>query len=86
MKDHLGGTHKNVSACPQVPKEVKQEMLDFLKNFSDMKHMAQRNFEEWWDPVLILAVVLVLVLKRRILAPVVVGLLVVFLQEEFGDQ
>ena len=46
LKDHLGGTHKNVSACPQVPKEVKQEMLDFLKNFSDMKHMAQRNFEE----------------------------------------
>ena len=46
LKNHLGGTHKNVSPCPKVPKEVKQEMLDFMKNFTDMKHMAQRNFEE----------------------------------------
>ena len=46
LKDHLEETHKNVAPCLKVRKEVKQEMFDFMKNFTNMKHMVQRNLEE----------------------------------------
>ncbi|PWA76070.1 zinc finger, BED-type, Ribonuclease H-like domain protein [Artemisia annua] len=46
MKDHLAGTHKDVSRCLNVPTEVKDEMTQYLKSFQDMKFAGQRNFEE----------------------------------------
>ncbi|PWA39471.1 zinc finger, BED-type, Ribonuclease H-like domain protein [Artemisia annua] len=46
MKDHLAGTHKDVSPCLSVPTEVKDEITQYLKSFQDMKFSGQRNFEE----------------------------------------
>ncbi|KAK4835794.1 hypothetical protein QYF36_014719 [Acer negundo] len=41
LKEHLGRTHKNVTPCPKVPKEAKEvkgEMIAYLKNFEQEKH------------------------------------------------
>jgi hypothetical protein len=32
LKEHLAGGHKNVKDCPNVPREVRQEMMDALKS------------------------------------------------------
>ncbi|CAH1431048.1 unnamed protein product [Lactuca virosa] len=46
VKEHLAYTHKDVSPCPNVPDEVKEEICQYLKTFETTKFMAQRNFEE----------------------------------------
>ncbi|KAK9053403.1 hypothetical protein SSX86_030037 [Deinandra increscens subsp. villosa] len=46
MKNHLGCTHKDVSPYGEVPPEVKNEMLQYLKQTQNIKFAAQRNFEE----------------------------------------
>ncbi|PON81580.1 Zinc finger, BED-type [Trema orientale] len=45
LKDHLGGTRKNVAPCPKVPQETK-EMIEYMKNYTDLKHLNQRKFDE----------------------------------------
>ncbi|KAL4562045.1 hypothetical protein LXL04_034234 [Taraxacum kok-saghyz] len=49
FKSHLGWTHQDAAPCPNVPKEVKQKMKDFLKNYETSKHNTQRNFKEMVD-------------------------------------
>ncbi|KAK1560546.1 hypothetical protein Q3G72_027925 [Acer saccharum] len=46
LKEYLGQTHKNIAACPKVPKEVKEEMIIYLKNFKQEKHVKQKFFDE----------------------------------------
>ena len=46
MKEHLACTHKDVAPCPNVPPEVKNEIIQYLKNFQTNKHAYQRNFDE----------------------------------------
>nr|KAJ0186930.1 hypothetical protein LSAT_V11C900478660 [Lactuca sativa] len=46
VKEHLACTHRDVSPCPNVPDEVKEEICQYLKTFETTKFMAQRNFEE----------------------------------------
>ncbi|XP_039117838.1 uncharacterized protein LOC120253587 [Dioscorea cayenensis subsp. rotundata] len=45
MKDHLGGTHKNVVPCDKVPPDVKQEINDYVKKKQAMKHKTQEEFD-----------------------------------------
>lgn len=35
MKDHLRGTHRNVAPCLKVPKNVKNEMKDYIDKSYD---------------------------------------------------
>lgn len=35
MKDHLRGTHGNVAPCLKVPKNVKNEMKDYIDKSYD---------------------------------------------------
>ncbi|KAJ0614236.1 putative transcription factor/ chromatin remodeling BED-type(Zn) family [Helianthus annuus] len=49
MKAHLGGTHKNVAPCCQVPQEVRDEIKEYVKQFETAKFQYQRDFEERVD-------------------------------------
>ncbi|KAH6800931.1 hypothetical protein C2S52_001395 [Perilla frutescens var. hirtella] len=46
---HLAHKHNNVFACPNVPEEVKNEILSYLNTFQNAKHTAQRNHQEMVD-------------------------------------
>ncbi|KAI9193857.1 hypothetical protein LWI28_000718 [Acer negundo] len=46
LKEHHGQTHKNVAPCLKVPKEVKEEIIAYLKNFEREKHVKQKFFYE----------------------------------------
>ncbi|KAL5543424.1 hypothetical protein UlMin_007208 [Ulmus minor] len=46
LKDHLGGTRRNAAPCPNVPKEVKDEMIVYMKSFNDKKRASQKMFDE----------------------------------------
>ena len=46
LKDHLGGTRRNAAPCPNVPKEVKDGMIVYMKSFNDKKHASQKMFDE----------------------------------------
>ncbi|KAL6499935.1 hypothetical protein OROGR_027845 [Orobanche gracilis] len=46
VKEHLACTRKNVTACPKVPAEVKEEIKMHMKSFEQSNHAAQRNFQE----------------------------------------
>ncbi|MFS7890519.1 hypothetical protein Hanom_Chr00s000098g01620181 [Helianthus anomalus] len=49
MKAHLGGTHKNVAPCCQVPQEVRHEIKEYVEQFETAKFQYQRDFEERVD-------------------------------------
>ena len=49
MKEHLAQTRKDVAICPNVPLEVKDEMVQYLSKFQDAKLAYQRNFQETVD-------------------------------------
>ncbi|KAJ0453785.1 hypothetical protein HanIR_Chr15g0733051 [Helianthus annuus] len=49
MKAHLGGTHKNVAPCCQVPQEVRDEIKEYVKQIKTTKFQYQRVFEERID-------------------------------------
>ncbi|XP_057779563.1 uncharacterized protein LOC130998147 [Salvia miltiorrhiza] len=49
MKDHLAWTHRNVKACPKVPDEVKQEILDYVKRGTTAKEKRQEKFYDMVD-------------------------------------
>ena len=46
LKDHIGRTRKSVAPCAKVLEEVKQELLDYLKQTTLTKHMNKQRFEE----------------------------------------
>ncbi|XP_026383598.1 uncharacterized protein LOC113279103 [Papaver somniferum] len=45
FKSHIGQTHKEVSACPNVPPEVTQEILTQLLHDEGSKAIEQQNFQ-----------------------------------------
>lgn len=49
VKEHLACTHKDVKPCPKVPKEVKDEISQYLKDYENTKFISQRKFDEAVD-------------------------------------
>ncbi|XP_062103487.1 uncharacterized protein LOC133814558 [Humulus lupulus] len=49
VKEHLACTHKDVKPCPKVPKEVKEEISQYLKDYETTKFISQRKFDEAVD-------------------------------------
>ncbi|XP_062082381.1 uncharacterized protein LOC133788794 [Humulus lupulus] len=49
VKEHLACTHKYVKPCPKVPKEVKEEISQYLKDYETTKFISQRKFDEAVD-------------------------------------
>ncbi|XP_062103352.1 uncharacterized protein LOC133814403 [Humulus lupulus] len=49
VKEHLACTDKDVKPCPKVPKEVKDEISQYLKDYENTKFISQRKFDEAVD-------------------------------------
>ncbi|POO03944.1 hypothetical protein TorRG33x02_002480, partial [Trema orientale] len=48
MKDYLAHTKKNVAPCKEVPKDVKNELVEYSKGTKN-KHLAQAQIDERVD-------------------------------------